>query len=117
MPEDGAAGTSAAVFGSWRGGNGTWGPRGRGGADDLREAPDVPEVPLMVVARPAMADVERIAVGRRASASRLVEDPACGSVGTGLLGSPWRRRVRVGIGVGADWGGGEEYVADFEVTD
>lgn len=83
MPDEGAAGTSGAVLGSWRGGKGTWGPRGRGAADALRDPPEAPDPVLAVVARPAMADVERIATGRRPS-SRL-DDPTGGSDGMGVV--------------------------------
>jgi hypothetical protein len=78
MPDEGAAGTSAAVEGSCRGGKGVYAPRGcRAGVDGLRGAVVGMASEEGLV---AMADVVRMTKGRRESESLpSVEDPACGS--------------------------------------
>lgn len=77
MPDEGAAGTSAALEGSWRGGNLVWTPRVCL-PEDFRGT-----VELGIAneeALDAIADVERTTSGRRDSESLpSVEEPYCES--------------------------------------
>ena len=81
MPDVGAAGTSGAVFGSWSGGMGTYGPsrsRGLGTAEArVREGGTVLVVVDVedVFALLTMAEVERMATGRRESVESLALPP------------------------------------------